>query len=264
MLSYSFMRLAFAIGIMLAVIIPLIGQTCVIKRLSTTGDALAHTALFGVAIGLVSSFNPLITAIFACIIFSLLIELIRKKFNKYAELSVAIVMSSSIALAAILSKFSSSTNFTSYLFGSILLINTFDLILTIIIFILTLIFYFGFYHQIKYVCYNETQAKLDNVKVNLINIIQTIITAIVIAISSKIIGALMVSALMIIPYASSIQLTKSYKNSMILSITFSIISMSIGLTLAYYLDLQSGGTIVLVSIVILIVTMIMRKILKRD
>ena len=96
----------------------------------------------------------------------------------------------------------------------------------------------------------------------LVNTIQMIVTAIVIAISSKVIGALMVSALMVIPYATSIQLTKNYKKSMIFSIIFSLLAVILGLTLSYYLDLQSGGTIVLSSTVLLIITMIVSKIFK--
>lgn len=263
MFNYDFMIYAFTVGVLLACIIPLVGQTCVLKRLSTTGDALSHTALFGVAIGLVSgNDNPLIVATIVCVIASLVIEFIRKKFSKYAELSVSIVMAFSIAMAAILSKFSNSANFSSYLFGSILLVKQSELIFTAIIFVITIVFYFGFYHQIKYVSYNEMQARLDGVKVNFINIVQTILTAIVIAISSKVIGALMVSALMVIPYASSIQLSRSYKKSMLLSVMFSVISVVVGLVCAYYIDLQPGGTIVLVSIIILIISMIINKIFK--
>ena len=120
MLNYSFMRYAFIVGIMLSLIFPLVGQTAVLKRLSTKGDALSHTALLGVAIGLVSGANPLVIAIITCIIASLVIEFIRRKFNKYSELSVAIVMSASIAFAAIISNFASGNSFSSYLFGSIL------------------------------------------------------------------------------------------------------------------------------------------------
>ena len=110
--------------------------------------------------------------------------------------------------------------------------------------------------------YNEVQAKLDGVNVGFINVIQMILTAVIIAISAKVIGALMVSALMIIPYSASIQLTKSYKRSVILSITFSLVSIFVGLTLAYYLDLQSGGTIVICSTIILIVSLIVNRIFK--
>ncbi len=262
MFNYEFMRIAFTVGVLLALIIPLVGQTCVLKRLSTTGDALSHTALFGVALGLVTGSSPLVVAISTCILASLVIEFIRKKFAKYAELSVSIVMAFSIAMAAILSNFSNSANFSAYLFGSILLIGYDELIFSICIFIITIIFYFGFYHQIKYVAYNEIQAKLDGVNVNILNIVQTIITAIVIAISSKVIGALMVSALMVIPYASAIQISQGYKKSMILAIVFSLISMIIGLIVSFYLNLQPGGTIVLVAISILILAMILNKIFK--
>lgn len=260
MLNYSFMRYAFVVGIMLSLIIPLVGQTAVLKRLSTKGDALSHTALLGVAIGLVCGTNPLFIAVISCIVASIVIEYIRRKFNKYAELSVAIVMSASIALAAILSNYSSGNSFNSYLFGSILLIRKVELIFTIIIFILTLVFYIGFYHQIMYITYNETQARLDGVKVGIINILETILTAVIIAVSSKIIGALMVSALMVIPYATSMQLTKSYKKGMIISCILSLISMLVGLTVSYYADLQPGGTIVICSVLFLIIAMIFNRI----
>lgn len=260
MLNYSFMRYALIVGIMLGAIIPLVGQTSVLKRLSTKGDALSHTALFGVAIGLVAGTNPLVIAVITCIIASLIIEYIRNKFSKYAELSVAIVMSASIALAAIMSNFASSGSFNSYLFGSILLIKKGEIFFTLAIFIVTILFYVGFYHQIMYISYNEIQAKLDGVNVTLINILETILTAIIIAISSKIIGALMVSALMVIPYACAMQLTKSYKKSMIYAVCISISAVVAGLTLSYYLDFQPGGTIVICSVVILIITMIVNKI----
>lgn len=260
--SYDFMRLALIVGLLLSVIIPLVGQTAVLKRLSTSGDALSHTALLGVAIGLVAGANPLIIAVITCVIASLIIEFIRKKFSKYSELSLSIVTASSIALAAIFSNFASSSNFSSYLFGSVLLIKEIELIFTIIIFIITILFYFVFYRQIMYISYNETQAKLDGVKVNFINIIQTILTAIVIAIASKVIGALMVSALMVIPYAASMQISRSYKKTMFISIGFSITSVVVGLISSFYLDLQPGGTIVVISVIILIISMILNKIFK--
>lgn len=262
MFNYEFMRIAFIVGILLAFIIPLVGQTCVLKRLSTTGDALSHTALFGVALGLVCGANPLGVAIVTCIAMALVIEFIRKRFAKYSELSVSIVMAFSIAMAAILSNFSSSANFSSYLFGSILLVGANELIATAIMFVVTMTFYIGFFHQIKYVSYNEVQAKLDGVNVNFINICQTILTAIVIAIASKVIGALMVSALMVIPYASAIQITRSYKKSMLVSIGYSLVSVIIGLISSYYLNLQPGGTIVLSSVIFLVVTMILNRIFK--
>lgn len=262
MFEFEFMRIAFIVGILLSIIIPLLGQTLVIKRLSMSGDALSHTALAGVAIGLVAGLNPLYTAIILAVVASLIIELIRKKFSKYAELSVSIVLATSIGIAGILSQYTSSSSFTSYLFGSIILINKAELILTIIIFILVLLFYIVFYNQIKYSSYNELSASLDKVNVRLLNICHTVLTAVVIAISSKTIGSLMVSALMVIPYAASIQVSKSYKNSMIFSVLFSLISVILGLIISYYLSLAPGATIVLISVVILIITMILNQIFK--
>ena len=263
MFSYEFMRYAFICGILIALIIPLVGQTCVLKRASMTGDALSHTALLGVAIGLIAGINPIWISIIVCIISSLIMEIIRKRFHKYSEMAVMIVMSFSIALAVILSKFSKTANFNSYLFGSILLVSIHEVIITSVLTLITLIFYVGFYHQIRYVVYNESQAKLDGINVDLINIVHTILISIVIAISSKIIGALMVSALMVIPYGTAIQITKNYKKTMLLSILFSLLSIISGLIVSYYFDLQPGGTIVVISVLLLIIVMITFSIIKR-
>ncbi|MCR5787005.1 MAG: metal ABC transporter permease [Acholeplasmatales bacterium] len=262
MFSYSFMRIAFFICIFISIMLPLLGAPLVQKRLSMTGDALSHTSLLGVAIGIVAGFNPLIASIIISIVASVVIELIRRKFSKYAELSVVIVMSFAIGLTAILSKYSSAATFSSYLFGSISLVTLKDLIVIIAVAIVTVIFSIGFYRQILYSSYNEFQASLDNIHVKALNMAQTILTAIIVAISSKVVGALIVSALMVIPYASSIQLIKSYKGSLIVSIVLSLIASIIGVIASYYLDISAGGVMVVTSTIILLVSLIINKILK--
>lgn len=262
MLSNAFMQRAFVISILVAVVLPLIGAPLVQKRLSNTGDALSHTSLAGVAIGVVSGFSPLWSSIIVSVISALIIEYIRRKFNKYSELAVVVVMSFAIGIAAILSKFAGAQTFSSYLFGSVMLTTNQEVIVMGIIFIVTIIFFVGFYHQILYSNYNSFQASLDNVKVNLLNISFTILTALIVAVASKTVGALMVSSLMVIPYATSLQLTKSYKASIITSIILSVISALVGITLSYYLDIASGGAMVLTSVLILVISLILNNIFK--
>lgn len=262
MLSNAFMQRAFVISILVAVVLPLIGAPLVQKRLSNTGDALSHTSLAGVAIGVVSGISPLWSSIIVSVISALIIEYIRRKFNKYSELAVVVVMSFAIGIAAILSKFAGAQTFSSYLFGSVMLTTNQEVIVMGIIFIVTIIFFVGFYHQILYSNYNSFQASLDNVKVNLLNISFTILTALIVAVASKTVGALMVSSLMVIPYATSLQLTKSYKASIITSIIMSVISALVGITLSYYLDIASGGAMVLTSVLILVISLILNNIFK--
>ena len=118
--EYGFMQRAFLVGILLAVITPLIGMTVVLKRMSMVGDALAHASLAGVAIGMLFGINPVAGAGGICVVAALAIEAIRRRLPRYSENAIAIVMSAGIGLAGVLSGFvKNSANFNSFLFGSI-------------------------------------------------------------------------------------------------------------------------------------------------
>jgi zinc transport system permease protein len=147
-LQFDFMRRAFLVGILLAIIIPCIGLIVVLKRLSMIGDALSHTSLAGVAAGLILGINPVVGAMGVCIVSALCIEGIRNKLPRYSEMSVAIVMSAGVGLAGILSGLvKSSVNFNSFLFGSIVAISDFELELAACISVLVLVV-FRFYYPI--------------------------------------------------------------------------------------------------------------------
>ena len=171
MLHYEFMRIALVVGILLGISIPLVGSTAVFKRLSASGDALAHSSLAGVAIGLAAGLNPLIISIIACVVSFLIIEIIRKRFAKYSELGVAVVLSLSVGLAGILMNYSKTGNIESYLFGSILLVNNLELYLAIGMTVLVIIFYVLFHSQIFSYIYNESEAKVQGVKVGALNFV---------------------------------------------------------------------------------------------
>ncbi len=261
MFEYEFVRIAFLVGTMLAIALPLIGTNIVLKRLSMTGDALSHTSLAGIAIGLILGVNPLPIAMLTCVVAALIIELIRKKFYKYSEIAIAIVLSGGIGLAGVLSSFTPIANFSSYLFGSIVSISMTELFLTIGVFAVVVITSIIFYKELMFISYNENNAKLSGVPVNLVNIFFTIITALTVAIASKVVGALIVSSLIVIPTATSLQIAKSYRSTILYSILFALISMTAGLIFSYYL--RPGGTIALVSIIILAVVMIVKAIFKK-
>lgn len=263
MFKYEFMQIAFAVGLMFAVIIPLIGVTVVLKRLSMTGDALSHTSLAGVAIGLIFGFNPLVIAMITCVIAAFVIEFIRKKFNKYSELAIAIVLSAGIGLAGVLSSFASSSNFNSYLFGSIVAITKLELFLTLGLFIVVILAAIFFYKDLMYISYNEKSARISKVPVSTVNVIFTILTAITVALASKIIGALIVSSLMVVPVAASMQIAKSYKQTILYSVLVAIVSVILGLVLSYYEGLKPGGTIVLICIFFLLIFMLAKFIIKQ-
>ncbi len=259
MLTYKFMQVAFAVCFLLGVSLPLVGSFAVYRRLSSSGDALAHSSLAGVAIGLAAGFSPLLMSVIACVIAFLIIDFLRKKFSKFSEIGVAVVLSCSIGLAGILSSFTKANNFDAYLFGSILTITDTELIVSIVLVLLVLAFVIVFYTPIFSLLYNESEAKIDGVKVNLLSFAMDLFLSITIAIGSKVVGSLVVSSLLVLPTAIALQLKKGYKWTMILSVFFSVSSMIVGLILAYYLDLKPGATIVIVAVSLLLVLFLFKQ-----
>lgn len=255
--QYGFMQRAFIIGILIAIITPCIGIVVVLKRLSMIGDSLSHSSLAGVAAGLVGGFNPILGAVMFSIIAAFSIEKIRKSFPKYAEIAIAIIMSSGIGIAGILSGFvSNSANFSSFLFGSIVAISDFELFSVIILSIIVILVVFFLYKELFYITFDEEAARISGISVKYINFIFTLLTAITISISSRTVGTLVISSLMVLPVATAMQLAKSFKQTLWYSIAFAIIYMLMGLFISFYANLKPGATIVLVGVIILIITLI--------
>ena len=257
--QYDFMRKAFIVGIMIAVIIPCIGVVVVLKRLSMIGDAISHTSLAGVAFGLVFNINPIAASIVFCVLAALSIEFIRKKISKYGEMSISIIMSLSIGIAGILSGFvSNNANFNSFLFGSIVAISDFELKLVILISLISILIFIFLYKEIFYITFNERLAKLSGVPVNRINFIFTILTAAAVSISARTIGSLIVSSMMVVPAACSMQIANSYKKTIIYAVLFNLFFTILGIFISYYKGLKPGATIVLISIITFIAILLIK------
>ena len=252
--QYAFMRRAFFAGILLAAVIPCIGQVVVLKRLSMIGDALSHASLAGVAGGLLMGVNPIVGAVAASILAALGIEGVRKKLPRYSEMAVAVVMSAGVGLAGVLSGFVSSTaGFNSFLFGSIVAISDFEMLLVTGISILVLLTILLLYKELFSMCFDERSARLSGVPVNLVNFIFVILTALTVSIAARTVGALIVSSLMVVPVACGMQVGKSYRGTFLSSIGFAIAFTTAGLFLSYYCKLRPGGTIVLVGVLTLVI-----------
>lgn len=260
MFNYAFMQRAFLLGGLLALIIPLIGTVVVFKRMSMLGDAISHTSLAGITLGLVAGYNPLVIAVVISVLASILVEFISRRFIEYKELSLSIVLSLGVALTAIFSSFIENPgNYNQYLFGSVLNTSSGDIPVAIALSISIVLISIKFYREFFYIAFDETSAQLAGVDVNKVSLLFTILTAITIAIASKILGALVISSILVLPVAFAIIVARSYRQVFAYAIGFSFLSMMIGLTASYYLNLVSGGTIVLTGIVLLMLTFIFKK-----
>lgn len=260
MFSYEFMQKSFIMGVLIATIASTIGYFLVLRRQSVIGDTLSHVALSGVAFGMITDIYPVYTAIIFSIIAALGIEGLRRKYENYAELSLAIVLSAGIGLASILISLGNTQGILSYLFGSLALITDKDIVLIIILGIITFITIIIFYKGLFYISFDEKSAYLAGVSIKFINTFFSVLVALTVAISMRIVGVLLISSLMILPVATSLLIANSFKSGLIFSNGFGVISVIIGLILSFYLDLAPGGTIVLSSLGILLLVLLIEKI----
>ena len=259
-LEYDFMRRAFAVGLLLAVIVPCIGVIVVFKRLSMIGDALSHTSLAGVAAGLILGINPILGAVAASIAAALAIEAIRKRIPRFSEMAIAIIMSAGIGLAGVLSGFvKSAANFNSFLFGSIVAIDDFELLLVACISCAVILAFILLYKELFYIALDERAARLAGVPVGAVNFIFTILTAVTVSVAARTVGALIVSSLMVLPVACAMQFGKSYRQTVFYAVGFGLLFTLLGLTLSYYMGLRPGGTIVLIGVACLALIFLVKK-----
>ena len=251
MFSYGYMIRALIAGVIVSLLMALIGNIVVHKRLSMIGDSLSHTSLAGVAIGLVAGINPVLGAVIACLIGAFAIEAIRSRLKNHSELAVAIILSLGVGIAGVKSGFiKSATDFSSYLFGSIIATTIGEVIAVALIGAVVLIIYFALFREIFLISFDEQSARMLGVNVRIINVIITFLTAITIAISTKIVGTLIISSLMVVPVASAMEIASNYKKQVILSVVFSVIATLAGLILSFEFGLKPGGIICLVSVLI--------------
>lgn len=260
-LSYDFMQRAFICGTITALFMSCIGVFIVLRRMSQVGDSLSHSALAGVAAGMLFGIYPFWGAIIFTVIAAVFIEIIRKSFKQYAEVALAVVMSGSMGLAGVLVSLSKSFSgsLMSYLFGSLIAISPVDVKFISIIGIFILLSVAFFRRELFSITFDEEAARISGIPVDFINFYFTILTALAVALSTRIVGALLVSALMVIPTAVGIISAKSFKQVFTISVFTSLISVILGLVISFIYDIAPGGTIVLISVGVLILAIIAKK-----
>lgn len=258
--SYEFMVISLIAILSVSIMLTLVGKTVVLKNISLVGDALAHTSLLGVAIGLVIGVNPIVGAILICIVSTMCIEFVRKKFKKYADLSLALILSFGLAMALIVSKYyDGKQSFESFLFGSLLFLSWNDIYWILpISFIISMICIL-LYKELYLISLNETLAKMSGIKVNVVRFIFVIILAVSVGTSIKAAGALLVSALMTIPIANSLILTKSYLKITIFSLLLTIFYSITGWFLSFYISkAPMSAMVVVVGVISCLITYLIK------
>lgn len=255
--QYGFMQRALVAGIMIAIICSAIGTFIVLKRLSMIGDGLAHISLGGIALGLFFGVYPVVSALIFSVLSALGINYLRRA-RIYGDLAIAIFFSAGLAVAVVILSLARGFNVDlfSYLFGSILTVNETDLTIILGLGILTLGTVYIFYKELFYITFDETTARASGIPVEKLNTLLIVLTAVTVVISLKIVGVLLVSSLLAVPVATSLQISRSFRGTMLSSMIFAIFSVVLGLIISFYFNLAPGGAIVLTSITLLLITII--------
>jgi len=260
MLSFQFMQRAFAAGIITALLASVMGVFIVLRRMSMVGDSLSHAALAGVAGGMLFGIYPFYGALIFSGAAAVLIEIIRAAFKKYSEVALAVVMSGGMGLAVVLISLGKSFNadLMSYLFGSLVAVSYQDVEIISILGFFIIASVILLYRELFSITFDEEAAAVLGIPVKWVNFYFTIMTALVVALSVRVVGALLISALMVIPAAVGLQLAKSFKSTFIIAIAVALFSVVTGLCISFAFDLAPGGTIVLIASGILVVAICLK------
>ena len=268
MLDYGFMHRAFLVGILIAVMAPLIGTFLVHRQLALIGDALAHTAFAGVAVGLFvnavlgTGVSPYLTAVVVAMIAALVIELISEVTDAYNDVSMAIVLSTGFALGAVLISLNAgglAVGVNQYLFGNLSTVTNGNTILLLGLFTVIALVVGVTYKQLLYVTFDETAARVAGINVRWYNRIVAMLTAMVVVGAMQIMGVILVAAMLVVPVAGATQLAGSFREALLASVILAELAVLIGITLSFYYETTAGGTIVLVAVGIYIAAVLLGK-----
>ncbi len=248
-LEYTFIQKAFFAGSFVAIICSALGLFLVLRKMSLIGDGLSHVSFGAIALGLFFGSYPYYIAVPVVMIASLLILKISEKTKVYGDSAIGIVSAIGIASGVILASLSKGFNVDlfSYLFGNILAISTTEVILSIILSFIVLAVIYFFYWDLFSATFDEEYAKTTGVKTHFINTLLTLLTAVTVVLSVKMVGIMLVSALLILPAVTALQIAKGFKTSMIIAGFVSLCSVILGITFSFFLDLPTGATIVLIN-----------------
>jgi zinc transport system permease protein len=249
MLDLEFMRLAFAAGTIVGLLAPAVGFFLVQRQLSLIGDGIGHVAFAGVAAGYLIGISPVATALVFAVVGAVAIEWLRARRAAAGDQALAIVFYVGIAAGVVMvsSAGALDANLFTFLFGSILTVTRGDLVLVAILGGAGIALIALLYRALVAVAVDEEAARVSGIPVGLLNVVLAGLAGVTIAASMRIVGVLLIAALMVLPVTAASRIAWSLLSTLLLAIAIGVGSVWIGLTLSYYGDLAPGGAIVLVA-----------------
>lgn len=260
LLSYGFFQRALLAGSLVAVACAVLGVFLLLRRDAMIGHGLAHVAFGGVALGLFLGIMPLLMALFIAVLASLGMMKLKEKAGLYGDTAIGIFSSLGMALGILLVTLAHSFNVDlfSYLFGDILAIEPLEVGLSAALAVLVVAAVTLNYHKFMYLTFDRESAKASGIQTNRLDLTLTLLTAVTVVLGIKVVGILLVSALLIIPAAAGLQRASSFKKAVAVSLVISLASVVFGLISAFYLDLPASATIVILAFIFFLILFFMR------
>ena len=255
-MDYTFMKNALLAILLITPIFAILGTMIVNNKMAFFSDALGHSALTGIAIGMLLGISNInISMILFAVIFALLLNFIKNKTTYGADTIISVFSSIAIALGlAILAQTGNFNKYSSYLVGDILSITPAEILYLFITFIAIMLFWYFMFNILNVIRINKTLAKSRGINTKLIDNIFVILIAVIVMISIRWIGILLINSLLILPAAASRNIAKNMRSYHLLSVIFSMFSGIVGLILSYYWNIPTGPMIVIISGIIYFVT----------
>ena len=250
MLSYHFMQRALIVGVLVSVCAALLGVSLVLKRYSMIGDGLSHVGFGALAVASAFGLSPLWVAVPVVIIAAVLLLNLQQSAKVKGDAAIAIISSASLAIGVITVSLTTgmNTEVSSYMFGSILSLSRADAVLSVILSVVVLILFILFYPRIFAVTFDETFTKATGTNTQLYNMLLAVLTAITVVLGMRMMGALLISSLIIFPALSAMRVCRSFRSVIIVSAVISVICFVIGITASYFLETPTGASIVVADL----------------
>jgi zinc transport system permease protein len=262
LLQHDFLPRAFVGGACAALLCSILGVFIVLRRSSLIGEGIAHLSFGGIAVGLFFSIYPLYTALVLSLFGTLLIALLSRRQIVYSETAIGIIFSFGLALGAVLASLAGgfTVDLFAFLFGYILTITFEDLLVILVLTAIVFVFVVVFFKEMMHITFDEKGARVAGVPINWFDLAFNVLVALTVVVSIKVVGSLLISALLIIPAASAMQFSRSFRGTMLAAVLLGLVAVVSGMLLSFYYDVATGGAIVLISIGIFVVCVAYKKV----
>lgn len=264
LLSYTFMQRAILCGIAISFSAALIGVILTLKNYSMIGHGLGEVGFAALSLAVALNLEPIAVSIPIVIIAAIIIMFISQKKGESADIIIALVATGALAVGVIITSFTSGfgTDSYNYMFGSILAMNTGDVILSIILTVLSIGIYIAFYNRLFLVTFDEKYAKTTGINVTFYQFLIALLTALVVVVGMRMMGTMLISSLIVFPAIIAKKFTTSFKGLVVMSVLTSIICFIIGIFTSFFLNMPTGAGIVLVYIILLAISSVCCKLAK--